>query len=46
MYYIELNHNDEGFDMDVFDFNIEKYLRRDLAILNNRIRFAEILAST
>ena len=45
MYYIELNHNDEGFDMDVFDFNIEKYLRRDLAILNNRIRFAEILAS-
>ena len=46
MYYIELNHNDEGFYMDVFDFNIEKYLRRDLAILNNRIRFAEILAST
>ena len=45
MYYIELNHNDEGFYMDVFDFNIEKYLRRDLAILNNRIRFAEILAS-
>ena len=44
MYLIEQKDN-EGFDTDVFDFNIEKYLRRDLAIINHRIKIAEVLAS-
>lgn len=44
MYLIEQKDN-EGFDLNVFDFNIEKYLRRDLTILNYRIHIAEILAS-
>ena len=45
MYYIELNNNDNEFEMEVFEFDIEKLLRRDLAILNNRVELAKILAS-
>ena len=44
MYLIEQKSR-EGFDTDVSDFNIEKYLRRDLAILKYRIEFAKILAT-
>lgn len=45
MYYIDFKFDDESFEMKVFDFNIENYLRRDLAILNDRIEFSKILAS-
>lgn len=44
MYLIEQKSR-EGFDTDVFDFNIEKYLRRDLAIIKYRVQLAKTLAS-
>ena len=45
MYYIDLKPDNDAFEMDVFDFDIEKFLRRDLAILKDRIELAKILAS-
>lgn len=44
MYYIEQKLN-KGFDLYEFDFNIEKSLRRDLEILNKRIKLAKVLVS-
>jgi hypothetical protein len=45
MYYIDFEPDNNDFEMEVFDFNIEKFLRRDLNVLKNRIKIAEILAS-
>ncbi len=45
VYYIDFEPDNNDFEMEVFDFNIEKFLRRDLAILKDRIEFSKILAS-
>gem|GEM_PF-2656490 len=45
MYYIDFEPDNNDFEMEVFDFNIEKFLRRDITALKHRIQIAEILAS-
>ena len=45
MYYIDFEPDNNDFEMEVFDFNIEKFLRRDLSVLQKRIEFSKILAS-